>query len=178
MRRCSTRPSRRANSTTSTWCRPDRMQARRFSMYSRERFGRRFSSPADVAHAVPGWNRSGGGALRMGRDDALRRCGVLQQLRGGPYRALDEVPAAVRTDAVEALLDALGAERALVGADAGGGIAVREVAIAAFAVGAEVELHATSLPAGRRPGGTAGHTSTRPAGRSSPSADAVAADSP
>ena len=61
-------------------------------------------------------------------------------------------------------LDASGAERALVGADAGVRIAVREVAIAALAIGAEVHVHGARVPGRTSP--TLVRIATRSAPRS------------
>ena len=68
--------------------------------------------------AVPAAPRRSGDALRMGLGEALRGRRVLEQLVRRADRPGHQVAAAVRADAAEAVLGAVGAERALVGADA------------------------------------------------------------
>src|SRR5690349_21306780 len=73
------------------------------------------------------------GAATLGHVDAHRGRGVARERGGGPDRPALEVAAAVGADVVEALLDAVGAERALVGADPRVGGVGRQVAVAALA---------------------------------------------
>src|SRR6478752_248118 len=87
----------------------------------------------------------------MGLREALRRSGVLQQLLRRPDRATHQVSAAVRADATESPLGTVGAERALVRADACLIALGRQVAIAALAVGQQ-DQHGGSIPERLRAG--------------------------
>ena len=75
----------------------------------------------------------------MGFDHALGRSRMPAEHGRRPDRAGSEIASAVWTDSPETLVGALGAERALVGADAGLDAVGRQVAIAAFAIGAQFE---------------------------------------
>ena len=78
-------------------------------------------------------------ALRRRAMDARRRCGPALERLLRPGRAQDEVAAAVGADAAEALLHAARAERALEGADPRVRRPVRQVTVAPFAIGSELE---------------------------------------
>src|SRR5205814_9051610 len=86
---------------------------------------------------------------------------VRGQLGRRPDGARLEVPSAVRADAVQDLVDAARAERALEGADAGVETARRQVRVTALAVGTELE-HDRSL---RRSAGTAPEPAAPTGGR-------------
>ena len=64
---------------------------------------------------------------------------MLGQHVGWANRASDELAATVRADTVQPMLDAIGAERALIGADPSLLTVGRKIAVAAFAVGAQFQ---------------------------------------
>jgi hypothetical protein len=76
--------------------------------------------------------RAGTGAVSL--HDALTRRGVLVEERSRPHRPRHELAAAVRAQATEAPLGAIGAERALERADARVPAPGREIPVAALAV--------------------------------------------
>ena len=76
-----------------------------------------------------------------------------------PDRSRAEAAAAVGADASEHAVYAISAEGAFEGADAGLGAVERQVAVAAFAVGAEFE-HAAKLASLLRGGQTHQHNAT------------------
>src|SRR5215213_11674417 len=76
---------------------------------------------------------------------AHRRGRIFVEEVGRPDRPRLEIAAAVRAGARQRAVDAVGAEGALEGADAGVGGSGREITAAAFAVGAEFEHFASSV---------------------------------
>jgi hypothetical protein len=74
-------------------------------------------------------------AVQAGLVDPLVAWRILLEQPSRPDRSRDEVAAAIRADLPETVFDAMGAERALVGADHGVGGIGTEVKIAALAGG-------------------------------------------
>src|SRR5437764_10534218 len=80
-----------------------------------------------------------GRAARVRLQSALGRSRMFGELVGGADRAAHQLAAAVWTAALEDRVGAAPAERALVGADHGLGRLRRQIAVAAFAVGTQLQ---------------------------------------
>ena len=97
-------------------------------------------SPPHAARCRRGCRRDGPAGSRAGASRPRGRGAIA----GRPDRPRHEAAAAVRADIVQLGLDAIGAEGALVAADARLGRCRRQVLVAIFAVGPKLERHAPS----------------------------------
>src|SRR5262245_57762057 len=100
---------------------------------------RRSARKSAAAAKASGVIGSGDLAAAVGLQDALGGGGVFLQLARGADGALDEVATAIGAGAAQDVLGAAAAEGAFEGADQGVGRVGREVLVAAFAVGAQLE---------------------------------------
>src|SRR3954451_8042184 len=99
----------------------------------------------DGPEAISVFSKSGGpiAAAAVGLQHSPGRGGVAQQPLGRADRAPHQLAVAVRASAAKHSLAAIAAECALVGADSRLSTVGRQVAIAAFAVGAQFEHRGT-----------------------------------
>jgi hypothetical protein len=109
----------------------------------------------DAERSIAGQRRTSGSirgrgpaaALRL--EHAHRRWRIVGELRWRANRARDEVAAAVRATSAEPVVHAIATERALERADHRVGRRRRQIFVAAFAIGAQLEHQSTLLPSSR-----------------------------